>query len=116
MYWEIAVSKEQKTKIVEEIEAGQLTRKEAIEKYNIIGHQTLNSWLVQFGSSRDNVEKKQYKKADQRLAAYIPVLSSKTIYRMINQHLRNHSITVGRDALHYLSRKKALYQNGLQLA
>ena len=62
-------SKEQKIKIVKEIEAGQLTRKEAMEKYNIVGHQTLNSWLIQFGANPADVVKKQYKKADQRLAA-----------------------------------------------
>lgn len=35
-------SKEQKIKIVQEIESGQLTRKEAMEKYNVVGHATLN--------------------------------------------------------------------------
>jgi len=84
-------SKEQKVKIVEEIEAGQLTRKEAMEKYNIIGHQTLNSWLIQFGSSPDDVVKKQYKKADQRLAAYKIVSGEDTI----DQVARTLKVSVG---------------------
>lgn len=84
-------SKEQKIKIVEEIEAGQLTRKEAMEKYNIIGHQTLNSWLVQFGSNPDDVVKKQYKKADQRLAAYKIVSGEDTV----DQVARAMKVSVG---------------------
>jgi transposase len=63
-------SKEQRIKVVQEIESGQLTRKEAMEKYNIVGHGTLNSWLLQYGSNPEGVVNKQYKKADQRLAAY----------------------------------------------
>ena len=84
-------SKEQKIKIVEEIEAGLLTRKEAMEKYNIIGHQTLNSWLIQFGSSPDDVVKKQYKKADQRLAAYKIVSGEDTV----DQLARTMKVSVG---------------------
>lgn len=63
-------SKEQKIRIVQEIESGQLTRKEAMEKYNIVGHGTLNSWLLQYCNNPEGVVRKLYKKADQRLAAY----------------------------------------------
>lgn len=72
-------SKEQKLRIVQEIESGQLTRKEAMEKYNIIGHNTLNSWLLQFGKNPEEVLRKRYKKADQRLAAYKVITGESTM-------------------------------------
>lgn len=72
-------SKEQKIKIVQEIESGQLSRNEAMEKYNIIGHATLNSWLLQFGSNPEGVLRKKYKTADQRLAAYKIITGESTI-------------------------------------
>jgi transposase len=84
-------SKEQKIKIVKEIEAGQLTRKEAMEKYNIVGHQTLNSWLIQFSSNPADVVKKQYKKADQRLAALKIINGEDTV----DQTARTMKVSVG---------------------
>lgn len=72
-------SKEQKIRIVQEIESGQLTRKEAMEKYNIVGHGTLNSWLLQYSINPEGVIRKQYKKADQRLAAYKIVTGESTV-------------------------------------
>lgn len=38
----------------------------------------------------------------------IPVLSTRTIYRMIKPTLRNHGITIGRDALHDLRRQHGM--------
>lgn len=84
-------SKEQKIKIVEEIESGQLTRKEAMEKYNIVGHQTLNSWLIQFGANPEDVVKKQYKRADQRLAAFKIIRGEDTV----DQVARTMKVSVG---------------------
>lgn len=72
-------SKEQKVRIVQEIESGQLTRKEAMEKYNIVGHGTLNSWLLQYCQNPEGVLRKQYKKADQRLAAYKIITGEATV-------------------------------------
>lgn len=72
-------SKEQKLRIVQEVESGQLTRKEAMEKYNIIGHNTLNSWLLQFGNNPEGVVRKSHKKADQRLAAYKVITGKSTM-------------------------------------
>lgn len=72
-------AREQKIKIVQEIETGQLTRKEAMKKYNVVGHQTLNGWLLQFGTNPENVARKKYNKADQRLAAYQIVTGETTV-------------------------------------
>ena len=72
-------SKEQKIRIVQEVESGQLTRKEAMEKYNIVGHNTLNSWLRQFGQNPKGIIRSQHKKADQRLAAYKIITGESTV-------------------------------------
>ena len=72
-------SKEQKIRIVQEVESGQLTRKEAMEKYNIVGHNTLNSWLRQFGHNPKGIIRSQHKKSDQRLAAYRIITGESTI-------------------------------------
>lgn len=72
-------SKEQKIKIVQEIDSGQLTKKEAMEKYNIVGHATLYSWLYQFGKNPEGVVRKTHKKADQRLAAYKVIMGESTM-------------------------------------
>jgi transposase-like protein len=72
-------SKEQKISIVKEIESGKLTRKEAREKYNIVGHGTLNSWLLQYSSNPEGMIGKQHKKAEQRLAAYKIVTGESTV-------------------------------------
>jgi transposase len=72
-------SKEQKIRIVQEIESGQLTRKEAMRKYNVVGHQTLNSWLLQYAASPDGVVRKRYDKSDQRLAAYKVITGEATL-------------------------------------
>ena len=72
-------SKEQRIRIVQEIESGQLTRKEAMEKYNIVGHGTLNSWLRQYSNNPAGVVGKRYKKADQRLAAYKIITGESTM-------------------------------------
>lgn len=72
-------SKEQKIRIVQEIESGQVTRKEAMEKYNIVGHGTLNSWLRQYSNNPEGVVNKKYKKADQRLAAYKIITGESTV-------------------------------------
>jgi transposase len=72
-------SKEQKIKIVQEIESGQLTRKEAMEKYNVVGNATLNSWLRQYCDNPEGVVRKKYEKADQRLAAYKILTGESTV-------------------------------------
>jgi transposase-like protein len=72
-------SREQKISIVGEIESGKLTRKEAREKYNIVGHGTLNSWLLQYSSNPEGMIGKLHKKADQRLAAYKIVTGESTV-------------------------------------
>lgn len=99
-------SKEQKIKIVQEIEGGQLTRKEAMEKYNIVGHGTLNSWLIQFGSNPDDVVKKQYKKADQRLAAY-KIVSGEAILANVARDMK---VSVGTVSLWVRKYKKDVEQ------
>jgi len=72
-------SKEQKVSIVREVESGQLTRKEAMEKYNVVGRGTLNSWLLQYSSNPEGIIRKQHKKADQRLAAYKIIVGESTV-------------------------------------
>jgi transposase len=72
-------SKEQKIRIVQEVESGQMTRKEAMEKYNIVGHNTLNSWLRQFGNNPEGIIRSQHRKADQRLAAYKIITGETTV-------------------------------------
>src|SRR5688572_30227266 len=72
-------SKEQRISIVREVESGKLTRREAREKYNIAGHGTLNSWLLQYSSNPEGLIGKQHKKADQRLAAYKIVTGESTV-------------------------------------
>ena len=64
----VLLTKEQKLKIVSEIESCQIDRKEASTKYNICG-KTINTWIVQYGSSDDLVGKK-YSQSERRHAAY----------------------------------------------
>ena len=63
-------SKEQKIKIVQDLESGKVTRLEAMEKYNIGAYNTIKEWLIKYGSNKDFLVNKQYSKVDHRLAAY----------------------------------------------
>jgi transposase-like protein len=72
-------SKEQKISIVGEIESGKLTRNEAMEKYNIVGRGTLNSWLLQYSGNPEGIIGKRHKQADMRLAAYKIVTGESTV-------------------------------------
>lgn len=49
-----------------------------MEKYNVVGRGTLNSWLLQYSSNPEGIIRKQHKKADQRSAAYKIVIGEAT--------------------------------------
>src|SRR5688572_3946842 len=72
-------SKEQKIKIVQELESGKLNRLEAMEKYNIGAYNTIKEWLIKYGSNKDLLGNKQYSKVDHRLAAYRILSGERTV-------------------------------------
>lgn len=100
-------SKEQKNKVVQEIESGQLTRNEAMEKYYIVGHHTLNSWLLQLGSNPEGVVRKRYMKADQRLAAY-KIITGESALDEVARAMQVAHDTISRWVRRY---KKDVHQN-----
>ncbi len=55
-------SKEQKIKIVQEIDSGQLTKKEAMEKYNIVGHATSIPGCINLVKTQKELSERQTRK------------------------------------------------------
>ena len=72
-------SKELRIRIVNEVESGQLTRHEALSKYNILSSKTLNAWLVKYGSTEDPIGVK-HSKIVRRQAAYRVLTGESTAY------------------------------------
>jgi transposase-like protein len=72
-------SKELRIKIVKEVESGQLTRHEALAKYNILSTKTLNAWLVRYGISEDPINIR-HSTVVRRQAAYRVITGEATAY------------------------------------
>jgi transposase len=63
-------SQDERLKIVQEVESGQLSFRQALTKYNIINKNTLRSWLLKHGSNPSSILKSKITQADRRKAAY----------------------------------------------
>lgn len=63
-------NQDERKKIVQEVESGQLSIREAMTKYNIINKNTLRSWLLKYGSNPTSILKEKLTQADRRKAAY----------------------------------------------
>lgn len=63
-------SQDERLKIVQEVESGQLSFRQALTKYNIINKNTLRSWLLKYGSNPNSILKSKITQADRRKAAY----------------------------------------------
>lgn len=63
-------NQDERKKIVQEVETGQLSVREAMTKYNIINKNTLRSWLLKYGSNPTSLLKEKLTHADRRKAAY----------------------------------------------
>ena len=63
-------TQDERLKIVQEVESGQLSFREALTKYNIINSNTLRSWLLKYGNHPNSILKSKITHADRRKAAY----------------------------------------------
>jgi len=63
-------NQDERKRIVEEIQSGQLSIREAMTKYNIINKNTLRSWLLKYGSDPKSILSEKLTHADRRRAAY----------------------------------------------
>lgn len=73
-------SKEQRIKIVQEIESNQLSRAEAMEKYNIVNTSTLQSWILRYGSGEGAAKTRPIGKIEKRQAAYKVIAGEATVH------------------------------------
>lgn len=61
---------DERKRIVDEVQSGQLTFREALSKYNIINKNTLRSWLLKYGNDPKSILAQKLTNADRRRAAY----------------------------------------------
>lgn len=63
-------NQDERKRIVDEIQSGQLTIREALTKYNIINKNTLRSWLLKYSADPKSILSEKLTQADRRRAAY----------------------------------------------
>lgn len=78
-------SKEQRIKIVREVESHQLSRSEAMEKYNIVNTSTLQSWLLRYGSTDTAAKNRPTQKVERRQAAYKIISGEATVHEIARE-------------------------------
>ena len=63
-------TQDERLKIVQEVESGQLSFQQALINYNIINKNTLRSWHLKYGNNPSQILKRKITPADRRKAAY----------------------------------------------